>query len=152
MSVWDLCAGFDGRTHRGKFLKSYGGVGRNVAAALVALGANGTRFVTAVGDDRAGKYIIESLQDAGETVEKLPNKMTARYTGIIDRNGECHLGIGEMDIFESIDANLIRNNQSIIEQTQIIILDGNPPVETMREVIDIAYNRLLPVDVSKIHY
>lgn len=67
-----------------------------------------------------------------------------RYTGIIDRNGECHLGIGEMDIFESIDVNLIRNNQSIIEQTQIIVLDGNPPMETMREVIDIAYNRLLP--------
>lgn len=68
----------DGRTHKGNSSKSYGGVGRNIAAALVSLGAESTKFVTVVGDDVDGETIIKSLGKAGSTIRKLPGGVTAR--------------------------------------------------------------------------
>ncbi|XP_015114276.1 pseudouridine-metabolizing bifunctional protein C1861.05 [Diachasma alloeum] len=136
---------FDGRTHKGKSRKSYGGVGRNIAAALVALGVEGTKFLSVVGGDEAGRTIVRDLVGAGGTVRMLSGETTARYTAAVDGAGECRFAVGEMDIFDSIDVSLIHENRSALEQAQLIILDGNPPVDTIREVIDIAVNCQIPV-------
>ena len=69
----------DGRTHRAKCRDSYGGVGRNIAAALVALGLENTRFITVVGEDVAGKGIVQDLGQTGETIESLSELVTPRY-------------------------------------------------------------------------
>lgn len=136
---------FDGRTHTGKRRKSFGGVGRNIAAALIALGIEKTSFLSVVGDDNAGADIIQSLSNAEETIDKLPNKMTARYTGITDKNGECKFGFGEMNIFESIDVNFVKKNYSIIEAARLIVLDGNLPTKSISEVINIAVQCQIPI-------
>ncbi|XP_034943463.1 pseudouridine-metabolizing bifunctional protein C1861.05 isoform X2 [Chelonus insularis] len=136
---------FDGRTHRGKSQKSFGGVGRNIASALITLGAKNTKFVTAVGDDEAGKMITQSFGGAKQIIIKLPEKSTARYTSVIDINGECRFGFGEMEIFNSIDCQLIENNLSAFEKAQLIILDGNPPLKTIQKIIDIASRCSIPV-------
>lgn len=64
-------------------------------------------------------------------------------------NGECRFGFGEMDILNSIDPSLVRDNRSAFEQAKLIILDGNPSLETINEVIDIAVNCLVPGKVNR---
>ncbi|XP_011311477.1 pseudouridine-metabolizing bifunctional protein C1861.05 [Fopius arisanus] len=136
---------FDGRTHKGKSRKTNGGVGRNIAAALDALGVEGTKLLSTVGDDDAGRGIILELQAAGSTVKTLQGQTTAGYTAVVDSAGECRFAVGEMDIFDSIDVSLVEENRSSLEEAQLIILDGNPPLQTIHQVIDIAVNCQIPV-------
>lgn len=69
----------DGRTHTGRSRRSCGGVGRNVADALLQLGLENTRLVSIVGDDEHGKMILASLGAGGETVKRMSDLDTARY-------------------------------------------------------------------------
>ncbi|XP_044578576.1 uncharacterized protein LOC123261130 isoform X1 [Cotesia glomerata] len=135
---------FDGRTNKGVSRKSFGGVARNIAASLLALGVGQTKFITVVGDDQSGLEIFRSFGKNGR-IKILSGSNTARYTGIIDINGECHFGFGEMDLLNSIEPNLVRDNRSGFEKAKLIVLDGNPSLETINEVIDIAVNCSVPV-------
>ena len=135
----------DGRTHAGRSRESCGGVGRNVANALISLGLNGTRLISVIGNDQPGKAIIKSLGDGSQTVEQLTNMNTARCTVIIDYKGECHFVIGEMEILASISPNLIKKYQSFVENASFIVLDGNLPADTIRYVLDLAACSRIPV-------
>ncbi|XP_034185850.2 uncharacterized protein LOC117606921 [Osmia lignaria lignaria] len=135
----------DGRTHAGRSRESCGGVGRNVANALISLGLNGTRLISVIGNDQPGKAIIKSLGDGGQTVEQLTNMNTARCTVIIDYRGECHFIIDEMEILASISPNLIKKHQSLVENASFIVLDGNLPADTISYVLDLAACSRIPV-------
>ena len=45
-----------------------------------------------------------------------------------------------MNIFSEINCSLIKNHQSVLEAADLIIIDGNPPTETIRMVLNIAAN------------
>ncbi|CAG5101623.1 Similar to psuG: Pseudouridine-5'-phosphate glycosidase (Roseobacter denitrificans (strain ATCC 33942 / OCh 114)), partial [Cotesia congregata] len=123
---------FDGRTNKGVSRKSFGGVARNIAASLLALGVGETKFITVVGDDQPGLEIFRSFGKNG------------RIKILSDINGECHFGFGEMDLLNSMEPNLVRDNRSGFEKAKLIVLDGNPSLETINEVIDIAVNCSVP--------
>ncbi|XP_043787121.1 pseudouridine-metabolizing bifunctional protein C1861.05 [Apis laboriosa] len=135
----------DGRTHAGRSRESCGGVGRNIANALISLGLNATRLISVVGNDQPGKAIIKSLGDGGQTVEQLSNMNTARCTTIIDYKGECRFGIGEMEVFTSISPNLVKKYQSYVENSSIIVLDGNLPLDTIQYLLELATYSKIPV-------
>lgn len=69
----------DGRTHTGQSRRSHGGVGRNVADALLKLGLKNTRLISVVGDDEHGRAILESLGSGSEMVKRMSDVDTARY-------------------------------------------------------------------------
>ncbi|KAG7199336.1 hypothetical protein KM043_018183 [Ampulex compressa] len=136
----------DERTHSGQSRESCGGVGRNVANALINLGLDDTLLISVVGNDDPGKAIIKSLGKSGRTVEQLPNVKTARYTATVDRHGECYVGIGEMEwaAFAAIDPSLIRKHESHVKRSSLIILDGNLPLDTIHYVMNIAVQYSIP--------
>lgn len=68
----------DGGTYNGRSRHSCGGVGRNVAEALLKLGLDNTRFISVVGYDEHGKTILDSLGTGGETVKRM-DLDTAKY-------------------------------------------------------------------------
>ena len=45
-----------------------------------------------------------------------------------------------MEVFSQISTSLIKKHQAKLEKADLIILDGNPPIETMRTVLDMAAN------------
>lgn len=144
----------DGRTHAGRSRESCGGVGRNIANALISLGLNATRLISVVGNDQPGKAIIKSLGDGAQTVEQLSNMNTARCTVIINYKGECQFSIGEMEVFASISPDVVKKYQSCVENSSFIVLDGNLPLDTIRYVLDLAACSKIPVwyeptDVNK---
>lgn len=68
---------FDGRTNKGVSRKSFGGVARNIAASLLALGVRQTKFITVVGDDQPGLEIFRSFGESGR-IKILAGANTAR--------------------------------------------------------------------------
>jgi len=135
----------DGRSYNGRSRRSCGGVGRNVADALLKLGLEDTRLISVVGDDKQGRAILESLGTGGETVKCMPDVNTARFTVIVDSNGECHFYIGETESFAAIAPKLIKEQQSHLEEASLIVLDANLESDTMRCVLDIASRANVPV-------
>ncbi|XP_031847824.2 uncharacterized protein LOC116433651 [Nomia melanderi] len=135
----------DGRTHAGRSRESCGGVGRNVANALINLGMSATRLISVVGNDQPGKAIIKSLGDGGWTVERFPNMSTARCTVIIDYKGECRFVIGEMDVFANISPSFVKKYRTHVENASFIVLDGNLPLDTVKYVLDLATHSKIPV-------
>lgn len=85
-SIIDVFFQDDGRTHAGRSRENCGGVGRNIANALINLGLNATRLISVVGNDQPGKAIIKSLGDGAQTVEQLSNMNTARYALLFPAN------------------------------------------------------------------
>ncbi|XP_033232223.1 pseudouridine-metabolizing bifunctional protein C1861.05 isoform X3 [Belonocnema kinseyi] len=140
LQMKELKITFNGSTHKGQSREACGGVGRNVASALINLGVDGTKLISVVGNDDAGKAVIQTLQEGADTIHILTDARTARYTAILDNNGECCFGIGEMEIFSEISSSLIKKHHSKLQEADLIVLDGNPPIETMRTVLDIAEN------------
>ncbi|XP_012264907.2 pseudouridine-metabolizing bifunctional protein C1861.05 isoform X2 [Athalia rosae] len=136
---------FDGGTHNGTSRESCGGVGRNVAAALINLGIKKTRLLSVVGDDAAGKTLRESLRGGDEMVEVLKDVNTARYMALVDIHGECQFGVGEMMAHKKISPSLIRKYKSQLGKATILVLDGNLPLETLSEVFNISAQFNIPV-------
>ncbi|XP_043283862.1 pseudouridine-metabolizing bifunctional protein C1861.05 [Venturia canescens] len=154
LHVLDETITLDGRTHRAKSRESHGGVGRNVTAAMIALGLDNTRLLTVVGNDSAGRSILDQLGDAGEQIQVSSDAVTARYTAILDKTGDCRFGIGEMDVFSKIGVDIVSKNRATIENAGLLVLDGNLPRETLRASVKLAAENNVPVwyeptDVSK---
>lgn len=63
---------------------------------------------------------------------------------IVDVNGECHFCVSEMESFTAVTPELIRECQSHLEEASLIVLDGNPRLDTMRCVLDIASQANVP--------
>ncbi|XP_015183413.1 PREDICTED: pseudouridine-metabolizing bifunctional protein C1861.05 [Polistes dominula] len=145
LQVEDSEIKFDGRMHAGQGRKSCGGVGRNLADALIKLGAYNTRFISVVGNDEPGTAIFHSLKGGGGTLEHSSNISTANCTAIIDAKGECCFYVGEMDAFAAIDTDLIKKYQKQLEEASIIVIDANLPTETMALILDIATHAKIPV-------
>ncbi|XP_014470521.1 PREDICTED: pseudouridine-metabolizing bifunctional protein C1861.05 isoform X2 [Dinoponera quadriceps] len=135
----------DGRTHDGHSRRSCGGVGRNVADGLVKLGLKNTRLISVVGDDEHGKAILDSLGAAAETVQRLPDEITARSTVVLNSKGECCFCVCEMESLAAIVPELIRERRSHLEEASLLVLDANLPPDTMRYVLDVASRAHVPV-------
>ncbi|XP_043495368.1 pseudouridine-metabolizing bifunctional protein C1861.05 [Polistes fuscatus] len=145
LQVEDSEIKLDGRMHAGQGRQSCGGVGRNVADALIKLGAHDTRFISVVGNDEPGTAIFQSLKGGGGTLERSSDLSTASCTVIVDAKGECCFIVGEMSAFAAIDTDLIRKYQTQLEEASIIVIDANLPAETMALILDIATHAKIPV-------
>lgn len=81
-----------------------GGVGRNVAAALAALGAQ-VRLASRLGSDPAGDWLLAALGESGidtSFIERSATAATARYWAILEPSGELALGLSDMAVLDEI--------------------------------------------------
>ena len=98
----------------GTILRTYGGVGRNVAENLARLGTP-TRMLLAVGDDTAGQEVLARTRFAGVKTLRVPwDGPTGTYTALLDDDGSLVAGVADMAATESIapehvdDAGVVR--------------------------------------------
>lgn len=136
---------FNGSTHKGESQKSCGGVGRNLTNALINLGMKNTKLFSVVGTDEAGKTVVNTIDSAATTVKKLSSIKTANYTAIVDNKGSCCFGIGEMEAFNKIDQQLLQSNIVTLKNSSFLVLDGNPPLDTMNLSIEVSKKEKIPL-------
>ncbi|GAB7360836.1 hypothetical protein MBLNU230_g0822t1 [Neophaeotheca triangularis] len=117
--------------------QSIGGVGYNVAHAAHLMGAN-VQLCSAVGDDLAGKAVLEALSArnmscAGiETLGADSQNSTAQYIAVNDRNKDLVLAMADMGILEqetAIASTFENFWEPQLQQAQPthLVLDGNWP-------------------------
>lgn len=105
----------------------FGGVARNVAEALRRLGIE-SALVSAVGDDSAGRLIVESLVALGVDVSQLtcvPDALTASYVAILAPDGALELGLADMAVFDALTPERIVAARHLLHPGGWVFADGN---------------------------
>ncbi|WP_174800624.1 carbohydrate kinase [Martelella limonii] len=119
-------------------MRSFGGVARNVAENLAALGAN-VGFVSAVGADESGRDLQRHLAGKGVDVAHLyalPDERTAEYAAILEPSGDLAYGIADMAIFDRLTPDLLVNAAPALAAARLVFADCNLPADTLTALIE----------------
>ena len=117
--------------------KAPGGVGRNIAFALKALGFD-VSMLTAIADDEYGRMIAEGMDKAGIKLCAGPfdNKenRTGVYCCIMDGDGSLVCAVNDMSINEKISPELVEKHKDVMEACDYVVFDANLPPETIKTI------------------
>ncbi len=89
--------------------QSPGGVARNVAENLARLGVE-TGFVSLVGNDENGRFVLENLEALGIDVTGVARTQahsTAEYVAVLGPDGTLALGLSDMAIFDAVTPDIV---------------------------------------------
>ena len=161
-----------GSSNPGSVRFSHGGVGRNIADRLCRDYLQSVNFITAVGNDENGWHLLKQLADVGvrmdgsimvsecslsERSEQLigihhmqsssaSSASTANYLAIHSHNGDLFAGIADMDVFQHISREYVRDHLAgAIRKAALIVLDANLSSESFNEVVAVSSSYLVPV-------
>ncbi|MBX3530166.1 MAG: carbohydrate kinase family protein [Rhizobiaceae bacterium] len=114
-------------------MTSHGGVARNVAENLARLGAR-VSFVSAVGDDEAGRTLRRGLTELSVDISGVlvfPGRATAEYVAVLDPRNDLALGLADMAVFDRLTPPLLAMAWRDLEHSGWVFTDCNPPAETL---------------------
>ncbi len=141
-----------GDSNPGKISISSGGVARNIAENLVRLDVN-VNFITALGKDIFGNNIMSDCQNLNIDIkdsiihDELP---TAFYLLIVNEKGNLDVGISDTQIIKEINVDYIQTKKNIISQYDIIVLDTNLNVETIKYIVEAFPDKKIFIDLVSI--
>lgn len=118
-------------------LRSHGGVARNVAETLAALGLK-PEFVSAVGEDAAGRELLDHLRARGVEVGRaltISGARTAEYAALLDPAGDLILAAADMAIFDLLTPEALAPLQPHFAAAAWVFADANLPAETLAGLI-----------------
>lgn len=139
----------------GHIKTSAGGAGRNIAENLVHLDCD-VRLITAFGNDERGQNLLESCRTAkievGDSVT-FENQSTGTYFAILNEHGDMQYAIADMDVFDSLTPDTLKNKLSVLRHAAAIVLDTNVPEETIKWVCENTEAPIFcdPVSTQKAH-
>lgn len=116
--------------------ESDGGVGRNIAEVLGRLGSKPLLY-SVVGNDSRGMAMLERLEtecginSAKRTVKVIDRASTATYLAVLDGEGDMHVACADMSIHNLVPA----PPDDVLKSSAMLVIDANPPVDTLREVV-----------------
>jgi pseudouridine kinase len=126
---------------------SPGGVARNVAENLARLGVE-VSLITAVGDDAAGRQLLEQAEAAGVGVEHaltISGERTGLYLAVLDPQGGLHLALDDMSLVRRLTREVIQSKAQVLEGAQAIFFDANLPADSFERLLSIARRAGVPV-------
>ncbi|XP_017770887.1 PREDICTED: pseudouridine-metabolizing bifunctional protein C1861.05-like [Nicrophorus vespilloides] len=163
-SILDRCARIsdkhielDGRVHYGRITENAGGVARNMSEALNKLRSHRpVAFISAIGDDSSGSLVAQSLGPHVEHLERVRGSRTAQCMVVLDSDGECKFLVGDMDVHARITPEMVNAKADLIADSKLIVLDGNPSLDTMETILELAHKNDIsvffePTDVPICH-
>ncbi|SDE66295.1 ribokinase [Paenibacillus sp. cl6col] len=135
-----------GETVTGKsFATMYGGKGANQAVACARLGAD-VSFIGCVGNDTFGTMMLDNLNREGihtEAVEVLRD-VSSGTASIIVKDGDNRI-IVVPGANAQVTAERVRGHADVIRQSDIIVLQLEIPLPSVRAAIEIAAESAIPV-------
>ncbi len=127
-----------GDSNIGTVKMSLGGVGRNIAENLVRLDIE-TKLISVLGDDIYGSKILEESALIGLDTKDcliLKGENTSTYLAIIDETHDMSVAISSMDIYERMTVDFIKDKKHVIDNSELVVLDTNIPVEVMEYLLN----------------
>ena len=120
--------------------KAPGGVGRNIAFALKALGFD-VSMLTAIANDENGRMIADGMEKAGIKMCAEPfdgrEYRTGVYCCIMDGDGSLVCAVNDMRINEKISPELVAEHKDVMEACDYVVFDANLPPETIKAISSI---------------
>ena len=116
-----------GDSNLGRLCSQPGGVARNIAERLARLGRP-VRLVSVLGDDQAGRQILQQGQTAGIDMggcQTLAGQATARYVSVHQPDGELLLAINDMAVLQGLTADLLQAELPALRQAAAVVIDAN---------------------------
>jgi pseudouridine kinase len=136
----------------GEIRVSAGGVGRNIAENLGRLGVP-TLLLSAVGDDEAGRHILEVTAAGGVDVSQVivsSHSRSAAYLAVIDEKGAMRLSIDDMAIIEEVTPRYIYDRRRFIGEAEMMVLDANLSPAAIASALRLAAKAGVPACVDPV--
>ncbi|MGH2593245.1 MAG: carbohydrate kinase family protein [Anaerolineae bacterium] len=136
-----------GTSNAGRVRRSLGGVARNVAENLARLDVD-VKLLTAVGDDAAGRQIMEQAADCG--VDTSPSIVveggrTGAYLAVLDDSGNLSVAIDDMSVVESITPRYLNDRRRLFAEASMLVIDANLTPDALGTIFNLAAKHNLPV-------
>ncbi len=130
----------------GQIRVSAGGVGRNIAENLGRLGVP-TLLLSAVGDDEAGRHILEVTAAGGVDVSQVivSRSRSAAYLAVLDEKGAMRLSIDDMAIIEEVTPRYIYDRRRFIKGAKMVVMDANLSPAAIASALRVATKAGVPV-------
>jgi len=131
----------------GEIRVSPGGVARNVAENLARLGIQ-TTLLSVVGDDEAGRQVLEQARRSGIDVSRIVvsgEVQTAAYLAIMDEEGMPLASVYDMRAMALLTPDYIARNSDVIGEADMVIIDANLDHEALKVLFSITKERSIPV-------
>jgi pseudouridine kinase len=132
--------------------QSFGGVAHNVAANLARL-TDAVHFQCLVGDDAEGKDLLADLKTRNINIDnclRLPYYNTGRYYAVLNPQGELHIALVDMQIYEHIPLVPFIENWASTFNNNIIFIDTNLSTEIIMHAIQLQATSYLCIDAVSI--
>ncbi|CAM3743242.1 PfkB family carbohydrate kinase [Parendozoicomonas haliclonae] len=104
-----------------------GGVGRNIAENLARLGHQ-VRLISAVGEDDAGKQLIQATRSAGvdtSSIKAFSGFRSPVYLSVLDPEHELLQAINDMSVTEQMTPEFLAGCTPDLHLSQALIIDTN---------------------------
>lgn len=145
----EITLSMTGVTQPGEFSQVLGGVGRNMAEALMRLGISNSILISAVGNDVAGRFISEELIKIGMDTSRLykidENVSTGSYCALFGTSGDLKTAIGDMKAHDFIKPDFVSKHLEALKSSELCVIDADIPVETIKLVCDFCDKENIPV-------
>ncbi|HXF70672.1 MAG TPA: carbohydrate kinase family protein [Thermoflexus sp.] len=136
-----------GATNPGQVRRSVGGVARNIAENLARLG-HPVILISALGDDEAGRWVLERTRAPGVDVSHVtvvPGGRTGVYLAVLDEQGNLVVAVDDMGILESITPRYLQACRALFERASMVVLDANLSPAALRMAVRLARRSGIPV-------
>lgn len=137
-----------GDSYKGKVTFTPGGVARNMAENLARLGIRVYLFGT-VGDDHFGNFVMSETKKAGvitNLIKRSKTSETAKYLSVSSADKKIFYAVNDMkNSSDKTDVSYIRANKEIIENSAMIVFDGNLRKDTIDEIIRLSQRKKIHV-------
>ncbi|MFN8473203.1 MAG: carbohydrate kinase family protein [Anaerolineae bacterium] len=134
----------------GRIQLSIGGAARNIAENLARLGID-TILLSVVGGDSFGQTILAHTAEAGVNVENVmvsSDHPSGAYMALLDEDGRLVVALDEMSAIEEMTPECVAAHKGLLYGADMLIFDGNLPIETMAALTEFAHLEGIPVCVD----
>ncbi len=135
----------------GELHSSAGGVTRNILENCAQQGLP-CALLTAVGADLAGRTVLAACTAADIDVSRVLVKEdlpTSAYIAMMDESGDMFIGMSDMRILQSLDAEYLVQHRGFLERAAAIVCDGCLPQAFLAQLLTLA-NARVPVFIDPV--
>jgi pseudouridine kinase len=129
-----------------------GGVGRNIAANLAALGIP-VRLFGCVGGDELSARLLSATEAEGvdiSGVRRVEGASAGVYVAFVDRGGELEIAASDMEVTDAFDTGYAEEVRADLEGAALVVADANLAQGTLQRILDIATAAGRPVVIEPV--
>jgi len=107
-------------------------------------------LVSALGDDAYGDMLISTSSTTHVSMKhtvRVSSHATAIYSATLDTDGELVVAVADMDVFAAVTPQYVMGDSitTLISNAEIVVVDGNFPVDTIRAICVSAHRHQVPI-------